>query len=470
MFLQKINGILLSFFVLSMANAATFEGLLVKINSQSCSGMGKKFNGSGMIVDISGSAFVVTSEHVVIQQNQGICHSAQNDILGKKRLKLVKADWEKGLALLKVEDPVSEIAPRKIETIISTGYASEGEDVVVAGYPAESLNALSDRRGKVVLSNSRRHLMPSLNSVIEVQGAHGEFGMSGGIALQKGQVVGLLSHQFIQMRPGQKSQISEFSGETQGQNHLIIIPGSEVLAFTKQTLKSSDNNVQSFKRNAESQLKGKESIEGYGLQIKSIGILKPNFNKSNILMRGGGDGVGIGGDDQEEAGIEIQIDQSVMNFKVAEYPALNNLLKYNGGVGKSFQITGFAKVDLEKGIVKQIAIRSLDHFMTMAKRSDLDVILNQKASLDSFSISKLQTIQVGLANLKKLDLNANSHEFIAQLEFITQLMMNGQTSLISRGLILKLANQEDSWNELFNSDFDASVELRSSLLALAEKI
>jgi hypothetical protein len=108
----------------------------VKITSRRCDG-GAEYRGSGLVFESARRYFVLTSDHVVLHQDEGYCHRLFSPGLGARRLHLRGADWGSGLALLELaEGPPPPKPLTRAELAPAAPVA--GEKVAVLGFPFDA--------------------------------------------------------------------------------------------------------------------------------------------------------------------------------------------------------------------------------------------------------------------------------------------------------------------------------------------
>lgn len=265
------------------------EPSVVKVQSSYCTGNRGTFNGSGLLFADGGDAYVLTSEHVVLHAKQNVCHKALRNDHTTLKLTLQRVDFAFGLALLKVDQPFNTTGlPKLGELDWKSGGAQE--TVVAAGFPAASNVMLLDPDSRVLSPDSPRHLFPALTTATEMAG-HGEFGMSGGPVLgsDNGRVVGVLSHQFLEVVAGGSSFVRQYGRDgTQVENHLLLIPAEIARTFVDDALGSAAGVTPFFLRDPETQYAGKDVIHAAGLRFEFV---------KGAGGGGGGGGGGIGGID-----------------------------------------------------------------------------------------------------------------------------------------------------------------------------
>ncbi|MBK7889321.1 MAG: trypsin-like peptidase domain-containing protein [Bdellovibrionales bacterium] len=181
--------------------------------------------GSGLGFVHGGEAFVLTSDHVVLHENKGIVHRVFDAKSGWLDAEYVVSDFGHGLALLKIKNP--QLAQNwKDWSALVVAEAKKGDSTIVYGYPASSNTLIRSGDGVVSDAAMSDGILIAVKSLVEVAGAHGEFGMSGGpVTDQTGQYLGTLSHQKYKEGPGEIL------------NDLVFIPASVTIAWVNRFLK-----------------------------------------------------------------------------------------------------------------------------------------------------------------------------------------------------------------------------------------
>lgn len=180
--------------------------------------------GSGLGFVHCGEAFVLTSDHVVLHENQGIVHRVFDAKSGWLDAEYIVSDFGHGLALLRIKSP-QLVQNWKDWSTLPVAEAKKGDPTIVYGYPASSNTLIRSGDGVVTDAAISDGILIAVKSLVEVAGAHGEFGMSGGpVTDQNGQYLGTLSHQKYKERPGEIL------------NDLVFIPASVTIAWVNQFL------------------------------------------------------------------------------------------------------------------------------------------------------------------------------------------------------------------------------------------
>lgn len=180
--------------------------------------------GSGLAFESKGRSYVLTSDHVVLHDNDRRRHVIHFDRGVAIECEYLVSDFGRGLALLQVIGPYDAAMTEEL-TLISASTPTTSTRVAVMGYPAMSAGLVRDARGLVSNPSLATNTLVQTREIIEISGAHGEFGMSGGVvATLDEKFVGILSHQVYSETPNSIS------------NKILVIPGVTALAWAKSVL------------------------------------------------------------------------------------------------------------------------------------------------------------------------------------------------------------------------------------------
>jgi Trypsin-like peptidase domain len=256
---------------------------------------------------------VLTSEHVLLQgrKNQGICQSVSfpNQATGDFKsydAELVASDWQSGLAILKVNTVGSEIDALAVNDLFSEQAPTGTDTLFVSGYPYADQDESMSTRGNLDRQKSLRHLMPNANEVLEIRGALGEFGMSGGPVFDgNGKMTGMLSHQYLVDRNG-PTAVGTFTEQTDGEeSHLLALKAADIKNWVQVAI--TGGFKPGFVRSAVDQMDGEDIVYSDGLTFRAIPMEKScaasepvggvggDYTAGDPVGVGGGDPVGVGG-------------------------------------------------------------------------------------------------------------------------------------------------------------------------------
>lgn len=183
--------------------AVDWEAAIVKTTSRLCAG-GTPYVGSGTVFRQDGKAYIVTSDHTQLHLSpnrndlKDYCETASGPTLPEHSFTFLTAESGYGLSLLRLDDVTPE-APWPTIADFAGATIARGDAVTVGGFPATSNSLITDPGGRVLDPASAQALFPLLPGLIDVGGAQGEFGMSGGPAWRAdGSFAGVLTHQIVQ--------------------------------------------------------------------------------------------------------------------------------------------------------------------------------------------------------------------------------------------------------------------------------
>lgn len=233
----------LFFFCFSLTCFAQLSDFAVKVQSGDCKDP-NPYHGSGLLLSYQGKAFVLTSDHVVLHNYQSqTCHQIFNEQLGIHKASYDTAEWGNGLALMEVRDLLPTSDWPTLESLKPL-EAKIKEQATVMGFPADSESLVVDTRGKISEIEVELPFFAMVPKLIEVQGAHGEFGMSGGVVLSGERYLGLLSHQRVMG----------------SDNRLFVIPAAVVYEWLRKTLPEGVMHHTYFYQDADTQLLKLDSV------------------------------------------------------------------------------------------------------------------------------------------------------------------------------------------------------------------
>lgn len=469
---------------IASAGGWSAEDVVVKTESRLCAGSGPVFKGSGTLLRSGERTLVLTSEHVVLQSSVGVCHSIESPALTRQSARLVAADWGSGLALLELdaapEFPIPTFSDWNDDELV------RGSPVDGAGFPHASSELVYDERGTVLLRRSDRHQIPLLSRAVEISGAHGEFGMSGGPVFASGgrRVVGMLSHQYLELVPGGLTRVGTWSGPAQVvQNQLIVIPAAWIKTWVSAVLGPAFQP--SFTRSAGNQLTSRHRVYSGGLEFELVsGGGTGGIGGSDGAGIGGSDGAGIGGEGNPSIPSEVRIRRLSSlppgllpsGWKNTWIERLHSSLK---GVD-SVTVRGFI---LRGETLERLSFQTLEEFVRLLQRSNLTPIapLSSAAAAPQAQARLLKTVaeqgsklRSGTATLRTL-LDASQQVAAAlllqEISTLGELLESGSWELVPIADLERL-RESDEWRVLFNLDggFDASVSLMSALRSAADTL
>lgn len=468
--------------------------ITVKVRSGLCRSNDIDFRGSGVLLRIGSQTFVLTSEHVVLHGNDDVCHTIDNDEVGVLHARLVEAGWSQGLALLEIPGFSSPIELPGIDDI-ATDMPVQGSAPVIAGVPYDFDRVLATQSGTVLVSASHRHFLPTPSDATEVVNSHGEFGMSGGPALDptKSRIVGILSHQFLTIAAGQRPLVGEYSQQADGvKNHLLLIPGPSIRRWIEGVLKPAGERPKPlFVKNAEDQISGSDVVYTSGLSFQATPDDAPNcvaIRERNSTggdpVGVGGDAVGVGGDNGQGTGpIKIVVRRNDLSREQTAW-YLPERANWPESIFERLvrpfdvTITGLAIRDSETGQLSRQCVYSLQEFFRKLTSDRVNPITLASGSETGGTASILQEIRSAssgvVTKLGQLESSPDSdgwsrvvRAFFERVRAVDQIAQSGSWDLLSPSDVGQLADLEVTyrlaWRELFARDFDGATNLLSQL-------
>lgn len=230
--------------------ASWMEKHVVKVVSSKCQPK-KTFLGSGFLFRRGTEYFVLTSDHVVLHDNPEYCHRVRWSQGAEKKVEFVSAEWGNGLALLHLkEDPGLEGVATFEE--ISASAAAPGMKTTVTGFPYDADRLIEDHQGSVLGVKKDRELFAFVPRLIELENAHGEFGMSGGPVFDENQkFIGVLSHQILKpTEHGDLIPVELGAEEISPDNHLLLVPGEIALKWVTEYFQDPKSFLPYFHQSA----------------------------------------------------------------------------------------------------------------------------------------------------------------------------------------------------------------------------
>ncbi len=460
----------------------------VRVESGLCESTAFSQKGSGVLFNEGNAAYVLTSEHVVLHSNGEYCHRFYLENGSPIEARLVIAEYGNGLALLKsalfISAPsLEEYSPRAITNTLS---------VEVLGFPHSTALLTRGNQGKVFIAKSSRQPFPLLASVVELSDAHGEFGMSGGpVVGESGELVGILSHQYLKIVPGGKTITQVFSKETQVmENGLVAIPGDEAIAWAREILKSSSPKAV-YSRDPEEQLIRKEAVYVGGLRFE-IQLVNPvaapvgggegaGIGGGEGAGIGGGEGAGIGGEENRKSSlVEISLDLKrgsilwpISRLSQWQERTLSELRTRMKKVRVLFLVDKTAK-----GLVR-LPVTSLGQFFTVLGNSTVSPVTQVESEETALSKTsrEINALGVSIGELEKelynQTLSSSSKLLLSEISLIATLSASQDWLLLdieSINAMTDVSKNNLGWKELFTTQFQKAVSLLEKLNALKEKL
>jgi len=386
--MKRLLLVLISCVALTKAMAISEEAV-VKISSRPCGNLTGGLTGSGLLVTHENETYVLTSEHVVLQSNQGICHEVKNSDLGFKKASLVAADWGMGLAVLKLIEPVQG-SFASLDSL-SVTPASVGTEVTAFGYLLKSTELTKNSKGSVLTTKSRFWLIPFVRELIEIESRSFGYGMSGGPVFETDSdaFFGILSNEGIR-----------FEASGRPTHRFLVIPSEKVVSWVRFVLSQGEQFVPKMVRSGNRiltnglafEIKGQTAFgpiggpEGVGRTqlsqrlLKSMRGLKKVDNSPSTSLPA------------DALAIEVTLDESqaggVWNFPLRDnwFKSLRSELQNR----KTVRILYFVKLISEKGNKQKVRFGSLSDFFTLLQNPDLMPVTELEVNPSSNFLPKEQ--------------------------------------------------------------------------------
>lgn len=475
---RRLLRMIFGFIALSGAQAlAGSEDSVVKLISGPCHQSDRTFVGSGVVIEIHGEQYIATSEHVVTTEEK-YCSRAITSLGQSAEAKLLRSDWLNGLALLKVQGSLA-VSAIHLDQFKESSQSSTL--VKIIGFP-RNLNKVLEDSAKILVNESNRSPIAGVKTVIEIKGLHGENGMSGGgLFNASGEFLGLLSHQVFVAAPGQHSITESFSSrQAVNGDDIVVIPSLAIKNWINETLASP--GLANYSRDPVSQLRGDanhafESVIGPGFKLN----LNPSAALRSSLVKpskNGGDGVGIGGtdDDSNQNTVTIEL-KNLGELQAAEashaVPSWFNDLNKELSRKQKIEIKALVRFDVSDQpteLPEVIQIENLAQFVELSLRNDAS------STASKFEVLPvLSTAETSSASDEKLKLIGALIAFFRSAAPETTSLLNRIGALaalraqygtqfdeINRQIEL-LRRDREQWAKLSILDFDKTVELNTLL-------
>jgi hypothetical protein len=459
---------------------ATWQRSVVKVSSYPCLTGNPRFEGSGFIVKKDDQFFVITSDHVIINDSTNkICHEAVNGHLNLKNIQLINSSYEKGLAILKVDmEQVSgdHVALNEApDWSILKKMNGEARDVSAMGFPFSSSDLLVLSNGKLQSSESKRPLIPGISNFIEAVNLPIEFGMSGGVFLDSKsfELVGLVSHQYLKRMAGKPTVVNtNVADDYVNENDIAIgIPMSEIVDYVESV--QQEQPTIHFKRNSYYQLKNEEVI--------SYGVLNFRFtNKeaSDVWNIGGADGSGVGGTENHQGGNEQASNKEKMSmievFLDMNATSNEKMINYSNSILQSFKNSLLKGQKINIVMLKlpnknsAIRLTSFDQFITYWLRdgfTPLFITSNYGADI-SYQLRARQIITKEIKIILQKNIDDPSLEGLRSwFTLMREQILLFENNLLDIDLLKELVNvaSKENWNAFYQLDFESAVKLESNI-------
>lgn len=416
---------------------------VVKITGSICQTKTGLINGSGIVFMLNQEQYILSSDHVTTGQSQ-YCYQAQTSDLKKSSLTLISSDWETGLSLLKVNNTLTNIQT----TLEDFSANSEVDsDVIAVGFPSSSSKLLADA-ARVVISRSDRTPFVSSGNLIEVIGTQIEFGMSGGALLsaKDKKIIGMISHQRLLLVAGNSTQIE--SGSMQKENHGLIIPSSQIVEWINHTINGEQSLYSSI---------GHQTITGAGI------LFKESKTPRLMIADKGGDGVGVGGDENDTASVSIELSVSALNeFNTKsntrnEFDWIRQILPQLVKNGK-ITVNAALVLNPETENIEKIHFKSAAHFIKLL-RTGTCIPLTDASANSTLQLAQLKSELMSSAE------NSESKNLTSLLLSLIDIKTQYGMVSIPKNYLENLQNHPE-WKLFFEQNFELAVKAKTFTLSL----
>jgi hypothetical protein len=340
------------------------DSVVVKTFSQSLNGE-LILKGSGVVLKENNRTFVLTSDHVVIQESKLANYSIQDDHGVKYNAVLVRSDILTGLAILEIKQN-NNLKTITFNDFAQTNTTANSGQIQTAGFAIDSEGLSTDAQAKILSTTSTRFNYFDNQEMIEIAG-HGEKGMSGGALLTaSGKFLGTLSHKYTQ------------------DNHVMAIPASTSQTWIKDTIANEETyKILKNYRPLEGQIQNKDLILLDGMQIEALPfkniknkgqeeLKKLLPNKKLKIVASGTDPIGIGGEEE-----------------VAD----NAIILKLGTKGEKYIVGTYSMTNK-----KITSIHSTEHYLTLIGKGEapVTVSLNNFESLNT-NLKQINKLAIGIS-------------------------------------------------------------------------
>lgn len=475
-----MNKVLLIFIFCISFNLNAFAKdiqFAVKVSSGPCGSINSQMKGSGSLFTYKGETYVLTSEHVVYHSTQEkFCHSVSNSFINDQKATLLFADWGLGIALLKISLPPSS----EFLSFPQDFIPSQNPAIKIAGSPYSDKNGIIFTNGQIINEEGTRLPTAMLKYSLEIDGAHGEFGMSGGPIFEetdnKAIFRGILSHQVLVMNPGAPSRASEWDASQKYQNQLLGIKVEDVNKALNRYFQNPAAFKVSFFRTPIGQINHTNEIVSNGLSFKpKIQVINKSFNVQ-LRRAGGVDPIGIGGEDDDSDGVFISLDMNSFSGKEefhtewmfsasqTSVEKIKNLIFANQKVELPFLLFQDQE-DSNNGIkLTSKKLRSIDDYFSFLSDNRFSMVIrNLTTSLNQ------KNKDLGQSNLELLktfslsELQVENQSYFIALTTLSIMAAEDNLDMVNCKYLMKLSSREPDvdhfWAELLDYDFNVSTKL-----------
>lgn len=471
--------------IFALVSASHATELVAKVRSNLCGApRASELNGSGWAFTYKNEIYLLTSEHVVYHDpgvDANVCHEVrfQNESAWRRAdLKIV--DRGVGLGLLRVRPTSAAPDVRALERTRAFNPAQANQVVVTTlGVPAAATSVYADGQGRIITTQSERHLIPLLERTYELLGVHGEFGMSGGPVFtdESGSVlVGVLSNQYIEQRPGQPAAVRELDrARTENVNHIFVIPGDFALNWLKSALSDKP-----FRASLLSPLASDRPFDRAltsGLEFEARPTTLKAWPRINARAMDSGDGAGIGGASDDVSAIEIHIDFASTSFPTEWFlPARRDWLERVRDQlheRARIRIPFLIERDQSTQRLSRVPITSLADFFAKLRNPQIQPAMAISGSYGDFDRrsellrAEASRLDAGTTALAKNAITPATRVFLSRIDDLRVILQEDAWLTLSEADVASLARVDGefaiAWRELFKDQPESSIALLSAL-------
>lgn len=291
-----IKGLTALLLFLIVNSSATALSPLVRVDLSGCQLQGSSIF-SGVLLQLQGNTYVVTSSwaQLTSKERRPLCEKIYTERAVLKTLPLV-TDHLAGLSIYQVFD--------FHETLEAPVTPPDSAAIW-------TWNGLQIKKydGDIAINGSRRHQLPLWDRVLEWLGAPVPVtSLGSGVWGDHGNLLGIVTHEYLQLSPGHKTILSQWSLKGQdSHDHLIIISSQDVLAWlTRQIAQPVEPVV--WKLN--DHRSGIDRWTMGDLEFTSLCPSPTEINPGGEYPIGGNDGFGIGGDSVQNKACRVSTSRS----------------------------------------------------------------------------------------------------------------------------------------------------------------
>jgi hypothetical protein len=486
----RLLALVLAFLFINKNSYSSEQSFAAKITSGPCHSRNSQIKGSGTLFNYGDAVYFLTSEHVVYHtKKDSFCHTIKNHLIGEASAELLFADWGSGMALLKVATK----ANNQILNFPSDFKKLDSSEVLIAGSPFEQTTVISTS-GIISNDKGERLLSPIIKHTLEIDGAHGEFGMSGGPITQiiggKHMLRGFLSHQVLIMKLGIPSRAGDWDPNNKYQNQLLGIDVEDIVIELKKYFNDPLKFKVSYYRETLGQMKGANVIIGNGLVFRPF--IMSNSNQSKLqnmsiqsFSRGGVDPIGIGGVDSTDpvyTALDVEIFNGQEEFATATpasfpetYQTTISKIKKILFVNQAVRIPFLVYQNNEDDLFSLTAVkpRSIDENFSMLTDVQYSLIVKNMSNNDQQKVQSLG--EMNLMLLQKINggkLELDNQSLYADLVTLSHLAEENNLELVKcsslNSLISRSPEADYFWSDMLKIDFDVSTKLLQNIKFFAK--